>query len=159
MGARCEGNNIEVLDRVFLPHSLGSMYTMICEFIGYGKYGDEGKVMGLAPYGNDNYCDAIGKIVSPKNSSFQLDLSYFKPLGSNSGMQILSDGTVRLARHFSGRMETLFGKPRDPHAEITRRDMHLAFALHHRFQEIFFHLLQHLPQHASSHHPAMPAPF
>ena len=53
MMARCEGNEIEVLDRVFLPHSLGSLYTMICEFIGYSKYGDEGKVMGLAPYGKD----------------------------------------------------------------------------------------------------------
>src|SRR5208282_5961393 len=41
MMARCEGNEIEVLDRVFLPHSLGSLYTMICEFIGYRKYGDE----------------------------------------------------------------------------------------------------------------------
>ena len=51
MMARCEGNEIEVLDRVYLPHSLGSFYTMICEFIGYKKYGDEGKVMGLAPYG------------------------------------------------------------------------------------------------------------
>src|SRR5215469_18595545 len=40
MMARCEGNEIEVLDRVFLPHSLGTFYTMICEFIGYTKYGD-----------------------------------------------------------------------------------------------------------------------
>jgi carbamoyltransferase len=146
MMARCEGNNIEVLERVFLPHSLGSVYTMICEFIGYNKYGDEGKVMGLAPYGKDTYCDVISTIVSPKNSEFQLDLSYFKPLGSNSGMQILPDGTVRLARHFSDRMEALFGEPRQPHAEITQRDMDLAFALQHRFEEIFFNLLNHLHQ-------------
>src|SRR5207302_4201956 len=146
MLARCEGNNIDVLERVFLPHSLGSIYTMICEFIGYNKYGDDGKVMGLAPYGKDSYVDLIGKIVTPKNSGFQLDLSYFKPLGSNSGMQILPDGTVRLARHFSDRMEALFGKPREPHADITQRDMDLAFALQHRFEEIFFHLLNHLHQ-------------
>jgi len=82
--------------------------------------------------------------VTPKDSGFQLDLSYFKPLGSNSGMQILPDGTVRLARHFSDRTEALFGKPRQPHTEITRRDMDLAFALQHRFEEIFFHLLNHL---------------
>jgi carbamoyltransferase len=146
MMARCEGNNIEVLDRVFLPHSLGSLYTMICEFIGYTKYGDEGKVMGLAPYGKDSYSDVISKIVTPKNSGFQLDLSYFKPLGSNSGMQILPDGTVHLARHFSDRMEALFGEPRQPHAEITQRDMDLAFASQHRFEEVFFHLLKHLHQ-------------
>ncbi len=83
-------------------------------------------------------------LFAPKNSAFQLDVSYFKPLGSNSGMQVLPDGTVRLARHFSDRMEALFGKPRDPHAEITQRDMDLAFALQNRFEEIFFHLLNQL---------------
>ena len=70
MMARCEGHEIQVLDRVFLPHSLGSFYTMICDFIGYRKYGDEGKVMGLAPYGKDTYVDEIGKIVTLKNGSF-----------------------------------------------------------------------------------------
>ena len=146
MMARCEGNEIEVLDRVFLPHSLGSVYTMICEFIGYTQYGDEGKVMGLAPYGKATYREQIDKIVTPKHSGFQLDLSYFKPLGSNQGMQVLPDGTVRLARHFSDRMEKLFGEPRKAHTEITQRDMDLAFALQHRFEEIFFHLLNQLHQ-------------
>jgi carbamoyltransferase len=144
MMARCEGNEIEVLQRVFLPHSLGSFYTMICEFIGYSKYGDEGKVMGLAPYGKDTYRSEISKIVNPKNDGFQLDLGYFKPLGSNQGMQVLPDGTVRLARHFSDRMEKLFGEPRKPHTDISQRDMDLAFALQHRFEDIFFHLLNGL---------------
>ena len=144
MMARCEGNDIEVLDRVFLPHSLGSLYTMICEFIGYSKYGDEGKVMGLAPYGRDTYCGEIGKMISTKNGGFQLDLSYFRPLGSDQGMQVLPDGTVRLARHFSERMEQLFGEPRKPYTEITQRDMDLAFGLQHQFEEIFFRLLNRL---------------
>ena len=144
MMARCEGNEIEVLDRVFLPHSLGSLYTMICEFIGYTKYGDEGKVMGLAPYGTDRYCVELEKIVAPNNGGFRLDLSYFKPLGSNQGMQLLPDGSVRLARHFSDRMEKLFGEPRKPHTEITQREMDLAFALQHRFEAIFFYLLKRL---------------
>ena len=144
MMARCEGNDIEILDRVFLPHSLGSFYTMICEFIGYKKYGDEGKVMGLAPYGKDTYCDKIGEIIGLKNGSFQLDLNYFEPLGSNQGMQIDSDGTVSLARHFSQQMAKLFGEPRQPHAEITQRDMDLAFAMQHSFEKVFFHLLNQL---------------
>ena len=144
MMARCQGNEIEVLDRVFLPHSLGSFYTMVCEFIGYSKYGDEGKVMGLAPYGRETFCKKIEKLVSPKNGGFQLDLRYFKPLGSNQGMQVLADGTVQLARHFSGRMEALFGAPSKPHSEITQREMDLAFAVQHRFEEIFFHLLNRL---------------
>lgn len=144
MMALCEGSEIEVLNRVFLPHSLGSLYTMICEFIGYSQYGDEGKVMGLAPYGKNTYRDEISKIVAPKNGGFHLDLDYFKPLGSNQGMQILPDGTVKLARHFSDRMEKLFSEPRLPHTEITQRDMDLAFAVQQRFEEIFFHLLNQL---------------
>ncbi|HVO95733.1 MAG TPA: carbamoyltransferase N-terminal domain-containing protein, partial [Terriglobales bacterium] len=144
MMARCEGNGIEVLERVFLPHSLGSVYTMICEFIGYSKYGDEGKVMGLAPYGKPTFVNEIAKIVAPVAAGFELDLSYFQPLGSNQGMQVLADGTVKLARHFSDRMKEIFGEPRQPHSEITQRDMDLAFALQHRFEEIFFHLLNQL---------------
>src|SRR5215475_7075184 len=155
MMTRCEGNEIQVLDRVFLPHSLGSFYTMICEFIGYTKYGDEGKVMGLAPYGKDTYCGEIEQIVAPKNDGLQLDLGYFKPLGSNQGMQVLPDGTVRLARHFSDRMEKLFGEPRKPYSEIAQRDMDLAFAMQHRFEEIFFHLLNRLHARVPLDHLAM----
>lgn len=144
MVARCEGNEIEVLERVLMPHSLGSFYTMICEFIGYNKYGDEGKVMGLAPYGKDTYCKAVSEIVGLTGEAFRLDLDYFMPLGSNQGMQIGDDGTVRLARHFSDRMEQIFGKPREAHAEITQRDMDLSYAMQHRFEEVFFHLLNQL---------------
>src|SRR5712692_11941390 len=134
MMARCEGSEIHVLDRVFLPHSLGSFYTMICEFIGYNKYGDEGKVMGLAPYGKDTYCEQIRDLLMTSDSGFELDLDFFKPLGSNEGMQIKPDGTVALARHFSSRMVKMFGSPREPDTEITQREMDLAYAMQHCFE-------------------------
>jgi carbamoyltransferase len=117
---------------------------MICEFIGYSKYGDEGKVMGLAPYGKPTYCEEVGKIVALKNGSFELNLDFFQTLGSNQGMQVLEDGTVELARHFSEAMESKFGAPRVPKSEISQRDMDLAFAMQHRFEEVFFHLLNQL---------------
>ena len=144
MMARCEGNDIEILERVFLPHSLGSFYTMLCEFIGYNKYGDEGKVMGLAPYGRDTYCEKLRELIQFRDGSFQLDLDYFHPLGSNQGMEVLADGTVQLARHFSDRMRHLFGPPREPNSEITQRDMDIAFAMQQRFEEVFFYLLNEL---------------
>lgn len=155
MRARCEGSEIQVLDRVFLPHSLGSFYTMICEFIGYKKYGDEGKVMGLAPYGKDTYVEQVKKILALKNGAFQLDLAYFKPLGSNQGMEVLPDGTVCLARHFSDKMEKLFGAPREPNAEITQRDMDLAYAMQHCFEEVCFHLLNELHESVPEENLAM----
>src|SRR5881396_1576850 len=144
MMAHCDGTDVNVLDRVFLPHSLGSFYTMICEFIGYNKYGDEGKVMGLAPYGKDKYVEQVRELLMTSASGFELDLDFFQPLGSNEGMQIKPDGTVALARHFSGRMIELFGPPRDPAAEITQRDMDLAYAMQHCFEAVFFYLLNEL---------------
>ena len=144
MMARCEGNEIEILKRVFLPHSLGTFYTMICDFIGYSKYGDEGKVMGLAPYGKDTYCEQVSKMVQLTKDGFRLDLKYFQPLGSNQGMEIREDGTVSLSRHYSNQMVKLFGEPRQPGTEIAQRDMDLAFAMQRRFEEVCFHLLNEL---------------
>ncbi|HXY15188.1 MAG TPA: carbamoyltransferase C-terminal domain-containing protein [Terriglobales bacterium] len=144
MMARCSGNLIHVLERVFLPQSLGSFYTMICEFIGYGQYGDEGKVMGLAPYGKDTHYEQLRKIVGLNNGTFKLDVDYFKPLGSNQGMQVLPDGRVHLARHFSEQMVKHFGPPRQPRSDLTRREIDLAYAMQQRFEEVFFHLLNQL---------------
>jgi carbamoyltransferase len=155
MSARCAGTEIEILNRVFLPHSLGSFYTMICDFIGYTKYGDEGKVMGLAPYGKDTFCEQVSRIVRLAQDGFQLDLKYFQPLGSNQGMEIRKDGTVKLARHFSDYMTTVFGPPRLADDDISQRDMDLAFAMQHRFEEVFFHLLNQLHRSVPVEHLAM----
>ncbi len=144
MMADCEGNEIRVKERVFLPHSLGSFYTMICEFIGYKRYGDEGKVMGLAPYGRDTFCGEMNDIISVAGDTFRLNLDYFQPLGSNQGMRIMPDGTVQLAPHFSRKMVEMFGEARDPNAELSQRDMDLAYAMQHQFENIFFHLLNGL---------------
>lgn len=144
MLARCEGNEIEVLERVFLPHSLGSFYTMICDFIGYRKYGDEGKVMGLAALGSDIYDEQIRDVVAEAGEVFKLNLDYFRPLGANAGMQINERGEIELSRHFSDKMVELFGEPREPGSEITPRDMDLAFSMQRRFEEMYFHLLRTL---------------
>lgn len=144
MFARCEGTEIEVLERVFLPHSLGSFYTMLCGFLGYREYGDEGKVMGLAAYGDETLYDPVRQIVSPDGGTFKLNLDYFMSLGSSSGMQIDRDGSVRLARHYSNKMVETFGEPREPYGEISRRDKNLAYAMQRRFEEIFLHLINEL---------------
>ena len=87
--------------------------------------------------------------------TFQLNLDYFKPLGSNQGMQIQADGTVKLAPHFSSRMKKIFGEPREPNSEITQRDMDLAFAMQHNFEEVFFRLANSLHKRAPSENLAM----
>ena len=144
MFARCEGKEIEILERVFVPHSLGAFYTMICDFIGYQSYGDEGKVMGLAALGEPTFLDEVRRIVVPHRNGFRLDLDYFVPMGSNMGIEVTETGVVKQPTMFSQKMVERFGAPREPRTEITQRDMDLAFAAQARYEEIFFHIANKL---------------
>src|SRR5947199_2082755 len=77
MLAHGRGNRVEVLDRVLFPHSLGIFYTAVTQWLGLPKYGDEGEVMGLAPYGEPRRLDAMRELVRLNGSLFELGLDYF----------------------------------------------------------------------------------
>lgn len=139
------GNEIEVLDRTLFPHSLGILYTMVCQFIGYDKYGDEGKVMGLAPYGEPSYEDFFDRLVRLKpNGRFELDLDYF--LHHREGVDYSFDeqGYPSVAPLFSEAMIQQFGRPRQRHDELTQRDKDLAASLQKCLEKAYFHILNHL---------------
>jgi carbamoyltransferase len=142
MISRCEGNSIEPLQRVFVPHSLGTLYTAVCQFIGYPKYGDEGKVMGLAPLGSDRYSDFFDGMVRAKGDGFELDPEYFLPFGSNQGMEITDDGEMVVHRLYSDKFTRELGPPREPYAEITERDMDVAFGLQRIFEDHYLQMLR-----------------
>lgn len=144
MMARCEGDEIDVLRRIHVPHSLGYVYSMICEFIGYRKYGDEGKVMGLAPYGQDTYADFFADLVRLTDGGFELNPGYFMPFGDNTGVAINERGEMVMRRHYSARMVERFGPPREPHTEIGRRDRDLAYGVQRLFEQVYMHLLNRL---------------
>jgi carbamoyltransferase len=141
MMSECEGDEIRVKHRIYIPHSLGTLYTMICEFIGYGKYGDEGKVMGLAPLGRDTLVDTFADMIELVPDGFRLNPSFFVPFGSNQGMRITAAGKMVFDRHYSQQMEDRFGAARRRHAEIRERDQDLAFALQQTFERAYMHLL------------------
>jgi len=69
------GGTIDVDGRVYFPHSLGVFYEAMTQFIGFPHYGDEYKVMGLAPYGEPRYVDTMKQIVQLlDDGTFRLDL-------------------------------------------------------------------------------------
>ncbi len=137
----CRGSEIEVKHQIYVPHSIGSLYTMICEFIGYDRYGDEGKVMGLAPMGRDNHHELLEDMVTLTADGFHLNPDYFMPFGSNQGMEVSESGEMTIHRHYSDRVIELLGPPRRRHAEITQRDEDLACSLQQRFEAVYMHLL------------------
>jgi carbamoyltransferase len=137
----CVGGEIRPLKRVYVPHSLGTMYTAVCQFIGYPKYGDEGKVMGLAPLGTDRYSDFFQKMLKPTENGFALNPAYFLPFGANQGMEINDQGEMVVHRLYSDLFITELGDPRDAYSEITQRDMDVAFGLQQVFEKYYMHVL------------------
>ena len=138
----CVGAEIRIKHRIYVPQSLGSLYTMVCEFIGYDRYGDEGKVMGLAPLGEDAYRETFVDMIETTSVGLRLNPKYFLPFGSNQGISIAEDGTMNLARHYSDEMVKRFGASRQRGAEITQRDQNLACGLQTRFEDVYMHLLR-----------------
>jgi carbamoyltransferase len=149
----CDGAAIRPLHRIFVPQSLGSFYTMICSFVGYDRYGDEGKVMGLAPLGKDTYRETFEEIIRPEPDGFRLNPDFFVPFGSNQGMSINEQGEMVVDRHFSDHVTRTFGEPRKRHDEITQRDADLAYGLQQRFETVYLHLLNLL--HERAPHPRL----
>jgi carbamoyltransferase len=139
--SECVGNEIRPIQKVFVPHSLGTVYTAVCQFIGYGKYGDEGKVMGLAPLGKDTCRDFFDAMLSKTAKGFELNPDYFLPFGANQGMEINEQGEMIVHRLYSDLFIKAFGEQREPYSEITERDEDIAFGLQRIFEEYYLHLL------------------
>jgi carbamoyltransferase len=144
MWAVGEENEIEVLGQVEYPHSTGIVYTATTQFLGFPHYGDEGKVMGLAPYGRPRYIDEFRELIrTEENGQFRLNLDYFRHHAEGVEMT-WEAGSPVIGRVYSDSFARLFGSPRVPGAALTDRERDIAASLQHRLEEIAFHVLEHL---------------
>lgn len=141
MTAHGRGPSMTPTSRVFFPHSLGIFYLALTQFLGFPRYGDEYKVMGLSGYGNPSFLPEMRRIVRTlPDGSFRLDLSFF--VHHSTGVPSSWDGSEpTLGVAYSPRMVDLLGPPRSPEASVEQRHMDLAASLQARFEECLFHLL------------------
>ncbi|HRE48911.1 MAG TPA: carbamoyltransferase C-terminal domain-containing protein [Aggregatilineales bacterium] len=142
-----KGNSLEVAGEINFPHSLGIFYTAISQWLGFQKYGDEGKVMGLAPYGNpDRYLNAMRKLVRlHRDGTFDLDLDYFIHHAEGAAMTWAS-GEPTIGMMFSPKLIDLLGEPRVPRSEITQNHHDVAAALQLMLEEAEFAIVRKLAQ-------------
>ena len=143
MLAEGHGNHFNVLERVLYPHSLGIFYTAVTQWLGFPHYGDEGKVMGLAPYGEPRYLNKMRELVKLDGPMFELDLDYF--LHDKEGVDMTWDeGSPTIGRIYSDRMIETFGATRAPDAELTSHHNDVAASLQTMLEEAYLHVLQTL---------------
>lgn len=138
------GNRLEVLDRVFFPHSLGILYTAITQFLGFHSYGDEFKVMGLAPYGKPEYLDLLRNLVKLKpNGHFELELKYFRHWSDGVEME-WDDGYPTMGCVYSPELEKLLGPARRKGEPLTEQHENFARSVQALFEECEYHVLNGL---------------
>ena len=145
MRAVGRGTELRILDEVRFPHSLGLFYTAVTQYLGFHKYGEEWKVMGLAPYGTPRCLEELRRLVRPTpDGGYALDTSYFRHDGEGIEMT-WAEGTPRLGRVFSDKLVALLGparRPDDP--EYLGRWADVAASAQAVFEEVYFHVLDDL---------------
>ncbi len=138
------GATIEVLDRVYFPHSLGMFYTAVTQFLGFPSYGDEFKVMGLAPYGSPAYVGELRQLVRLiDRGRFELDLQYFRHWSDGVAME-WDEGYPTLGPVWTSALEHLLGPARRAGEPLTSRHEDLAHSLQAVYEECAFHVLNGL---------------
>jgi len=137
------GHKIEVKGGVRFPHSLGLFYTAFTQFLGFPKYGDEYKMMGLSTYGTPRYLKEVRDIVRIEGDQIRLNLDYFRHHSEGVEMS-WEGGEPALGRAWSQKFISKFGEPRISRSEITERDMDLAASAQAVLEEIYFALLNHV---------------
>ncbi len=136
--------SITIKDKVHFPHSLGLFYLAITQYLGFPHYGDEYKVMGLAPYGQPLHLEAMRQIVKllPKGL-FELNLDYFSHHSEGVAM-VWDDGEPKIGKVFTDQLEKLLGPSRKSGDELAQYHKDIAASAQAMYEEAFFHLLNHV---------------
>jgi carbamoyltransferase len=138
------GNQIEMLDKVAYPHSLGVLYTAITQYLGFPNYGDEFKVMGLAPYGAPEFVAELRKLVTLKpGGKFELTRKFFRHWDEGVQMEWES-GSPTMAPLYTRELEAMLGPRRQTAEPLAARHENLARSLQDVYEECAFHVLNAL---------------
>ena len=144
MLGRGKDNSIEAIDTVNYPHSLGIFFTAITQWLGFPKFGDEGKIQGLAGLGEPIYLDDLRKILRLQSGgSFELDLDYFVHWAEGVDMT-WDQGSPELGRIFSDRFVNRFGPPRRRGEDLTPHYVNMAASVQAMLEEAEFHVVREL---------------
>jgi carbamoyltransferase len=138
------GGEVSIDGRVYFPHSLGVFYEALTQYLGFPHYGDEYKVMGLAPYGEPAFVPQLEQVVHLRSDgTFELALEYFRHWRGSVGYQWLNT-TPQSGRLWSERLVELLGPARSPDEPLESRHRDVARSVQVIYERAYFHLLRAL---------------
>ena len=143
-----KANKIRIGGNVYYPHSLGVFYQAITQLIGFPNYGDEYKIMGLAPYGEPKYLNKMRQVVLlQKDGSYKLNLKYFIFHKEKVAYE-WDNGSPAVGKLYSNELEGLLGKSREENNELTQFHKDIAASAQAMFEEALFHVLNTLSRNS-----------
>ncbi|MCI0750000.1 MAG: hypothetical protein L0Y32_05605 [Nevskiales bacterium] len=132
---------LSVDGRIYFPHSLGIFYQALTQYLGFPNYGDEYKVMGLAPYGKPVYVSEMREMVHLQaDGSYRLNLEYFRHHTGRISYT-WDNGEPVIGTLYSPALTDLLGPARTPDEPLDQRHRDLAHSVQAMYEEAFFHLL------------------
>jgi carbamoyltransferase len=149
MTAYAQDRRWNEFDRVWFPHSIGFLYSTLTMYLGFPYYGDEYKVMGLAPYGEPEFADLIRKMIRPKGDTFELNLDFFTHHRKGVKMK-WNDGAPIIEPFHSQKLIDELGPMRTKDEPMTPRHDNIAKSLQVVTEEIILHMLNRLHQKTKS---------
>jgi carbamoyltransferase len=143
------GSRMKIDGAIAFPHSLGLFYSGVTQYLGFPKFGDEYKVMGLAAYGEPEQMEAFREIVRfdarSNGNGFRLGLDYFTHHRSGPEMSWAeADKTPTLGKMFSEEMPKRLGPARAGEEPLEQRHRNLAASLQARLEEVYLGMLKKL---------------
>ena len=139
-----KGQTLGVDGRVYFPHSLGIFYSIITQWLGFPHYGDEYKVMGLAPYGEPKFMREMREIVRVQDDgTFKLALKYFRH-HRESVAYTWDKGSPEVGTLFTSALEDLLGPVRQKHEPLEQKHRDIARSAQAMYEEAFFALVNAL---------------
>ena len=130
-------NSIRVTGQIGFPHSLGIFYTAMTQYLGFPHYGDEYKVMGLAPYGKPSMLNEMRDIVHVTDGRFTLNLDYFTHHSAGLDM-VWQGGEPVIGPVFSQYLVERLGPARAAEDPMEQRHKDLAASMQAMYEEAFF---------------------
>lgn len=139
-----QGQDLRVDGRVYFPHSLGIFYSALTQYIGFPHYGDEYKVMGLAPYGEPKFMNEMRQIVIIKSDgTYELNLKYFRH-HREAVPYNWDNGSPDVGTLFTPALEELLGPARKKDEPLEQKHKDLARSIQAMYEEALFALLEKL---------------
>jgi carbamoyltransferase len=139
-----ENNQIIINKKIYFPHSLGIFYQAITQFLGFKNYGDEYKIMGLAPYGKPTFVNKLKEILQlNSDGTFKLNLDYFKFYKQNFSYK-WDAGEIKIEDLYSKKLINLLGEEKTKKNKIEDFHKDLAHSTQKVYEEAFLNILNNL---------------